>query len=535
MPPSGRPTDAPATAGGDVRAGRVLTGRYRLERRIASGGMAQVWEASDEVLRRKVAVKVLHPHLAADESFLTRFRQEAVAAARLTHPGIVAIFDTCSDADTEAIVMELVPGRTLRDRLDEDRPIDPWQAAALAAQVAEALEAAHQAGLVHRDVKPANVLLSSEGRVKVADFGIAKAMAEADLTQPGLMVGTAKYLAPEQVRGEGVDPRTDVYSLGVVLYEMLCGRPPFSADTDAATALARLTSEPLRPRQVRPSVPKALEEVVCRAMARQPEERYPSASAMRAALLAAGAAPAADSDLEATTFAAVPDATAATSGPARREERHQPSFTQTERAWLIPTVVVVLVAVSLGVAGLLIDRSGAGDLLGDVRNAIGGQPQPGPVAVTSARAFDPPCDASLCQPGQRGGDGHENDEDAPLAVDGDAATAWRSEGYDDRDITLLKPGVGLVLQLEAARELTTLEVDSPNEGWRAVVYVAGSPAEELAGWGKPVATTENLPAGTARIDLGATTGQSVLLWIVDRGEADGRAPAEITEVRVSGR
>ena len=137
--------------------------------------------------------------------------------------------------------------------------------------MAEALEAAHRAGLVHRDVKPANVLLCGDGRVKVADFGIAKAVAEADLTQPGLMVGTAKYLAPEQVRGEPVDPRTDIYSLGVVLYEMLCGRAPFVADTDAATALARLHRDPLRPRQVRASVPRALEEVVGRAMAREPE------------------------------------------------------------------------------------------------------------------------------------------------------------------------------------------------------------------------------------------------------------------------
>jgi serine/threonine-protein kinase len=180
--------------------------------------MAQVWRGTDEVLRRQVAVKMLHAHLAADGSFVTRFRQEAVAAARLAHPGIVAIYDTCSEEGTEAIVMELVPGRTLRERLDDPVPIDPWQAAGLAAQVAEALDAAHRAGLVHRDIKPANVLLAGDGRAKVADFGIAKAAEGGDLTQPGLMVGTAKYVAPEQVEGKAVDPRTDIYSLGVVLY-----------------------------------------------------------------------------------------------------------------------------------------------------------------------------------------------------------------------------------------------------------------------------------------------------------------------------
>src|SRR5436190_8606197 len=256
--------------------------------------MAQVWRGTDEILRRQVAVKLLHPHLAADGSFVSRFRQEAVAAARLAHPGIVAIYDTCSEGGTEAIVMELVPGRTLRERLDDHTPIDPWQAAGLAAQVAEALDAAHRAGLVHRDIKPANVFLAGDGRVKVADFGIAKAAEGADLTQPGLMVGTAKYVAPEQVEGKAVDARTDIYSLGVVLYEMLCGRPPYDGDSEAAVALARLQREPLRPRQVRPSVPKGLEDIVVRAMAREPDGRFASAADLRAAMLAAGAAPGAD-------------------------------------------------------------------------------------------------------------------------------------------------------------------------------------------------------------------------------------------------
>lgn len=490
--------------------------------------MAQVWEATDEVLRRQVAVKVLHPHLAADETFVTRFRQEAVAAARLTHPGIVSIYDTCSDDDVEAIVMELVPGRTLRDRLDEDTPVDPWQAAGLAAQVAEALEAAHRAGLVHRDVKPANVLLAGDGRVKVTDFGIAKAVADADLTQPGLMVGTAKYLAPEQVRGEGVDPRTDLYSLGVVLYEMLCGRPPFTADTDAATALARLHRDPLRPRQVRPSVPKPLEEIVCRAMAREPDDRFGSAADLRAALLAAGAAPSPVNDLTATAFTPAPEHTMAGptpvgTAPEGAAPGAHPSFRQTERSWLIPTVVVVLVAVALGVAGLLIDRSGAGDLLGDVREAIGGTAAAAIVPVTTADAFDP------------AGDGEENGHDAPLAVDGDPATAWRSEGYDNRDITLLKPGFGLVLQLESVKQLTSIEVDSPNEGWKAQVYVALSDPGELGGWGEPVTTTEELAAGTSEIDLGDTRGGAVLLWIIDRGASPGRAPMETSEIRVFGR
>jgi eukaryotic-like serine/threonine-protein kinase len=520
------PLRAPSPLPG-VAAGRLLRNRYRVGSLIASGGMAQVWQGTDEVLQRQVAVKLLHQHLASDATFVARFRQEAVAAARLAHPGIVAIYDTVSEEGIEAIVMELVPGRTLRDRIDDPTPLDPWQAAGIGAQVADALDAAHRAGLVHRDVKPANVLLCPDGRAKVADFGIAKALAEADLTQPGLMVGTAKYLAPEQVRGEPVDARTDIYSLGVVLYEMLCGRAPFAGDTDTATALARLHRDPLRPRQVRPGVPRALEEIVCRAMAREPGDRYASASELRAALLAAGAVPAVEPEGDRTSLAAgAADATAATALAAAGAARSggPPPFRQTERDLLIPTVIVVLVAVALGIAGLLLGRSGAGDLLDGVRDALGGGGSRAELAaVRAAAAFDP------------GGDGEENGDLAGLAVDGDPATTWRTEGYNDRDITLLKDGVGLVLTLQDVVALDRLEIESPTNAWRAEIYVAESPQDSLEAWGDPAATTGALGRGANTIDLGDRRGGAVLIWILDRGDAPGRAPAELAEVRVRGR
>ena len=528
-PPRRTPLRAPS-AGTGVEAGLLLQGRYRLGSLVASGGMAQVWEGTDEVLRRRVAVKILHHHLAADASFVTRFRHEAVAAARLAHPGIVAIYDTCSDNGVEAIVMELVQGRTLRDRLDDPVPIDPWQAAGLAAQVAEALEAAHRAGLVHRDVKPANVLLCEDGRVKVADFGIAKAIADADLTQPGLMVGTAKYLAPEQVRGEPVDARTDIYSLGVVLYEMLCGRAPFTADTDAATALARLTRDPLRPRQVRANVPRALEDVVGKAMAREPADRYATASDLRAALLAGGASTAPEPDLTGPMNepprtpppgAPIPPpagATAVEAGPA-------PTFRQSERAVLIPTILVVLVAVALGLAGLLLGRSGAGNLLDNVRDVLGGSGDGAPLQVARATAFDPR---------SSGGDDKENDGAAPLAVDGNADTSWKTEGYNAPDITKLKDGVGLILHLDSAADLSSLEIDSPTNDWKVAVYVADTAGAALADWGEPVIVRDHLDPGSTKIDLGGAHGGAVLVWILNRGNADGRASAEIDEVRVSG-
>ena len=305
-PTTGQPGSAPERGLG---VGDVIADRYRLEASIARGGMATVWRAVDQVLARPVAVKVLHTHLAADPDFVARFRREAVAAARVAHPSIVAIYDTC--ADPEAIVMELVDGRTLRDELDNRRFLPAPEAVEIASGIAQALEVAHKAGLVHRDVKPANVLLSADGRLKVADFGIAKAARPdedpelADLTSVGSMVGTAKYLAPEQVSGGDVDARTDVYALGAVLYEMVCGRPPFQGDNDLATATARLHGAPERPRSVLRTVPERLDAIIMRALASDPDDRYPSASALWADLQAAPL----DTDTASTGPAVTTDAT----------------------------------------------------------------------------------------------------------------------------------------------------------------------------------------------------------------------------------
>ena len=509
-------------------AGRVLSGRYRLDELLASGGMAQVWQGTDEVLRRQVALKLLHPHLAADESFVARFRQEAVAVARLAHPGIVAIYDTSSDDGVEAIVMELVPGRTLRERLDDGTPIDPWQAAGLAAQVAEALDVAHRAGLVHRDIKPANVLLAGDGRVKVADFGIAKALEAGDFTQPGLMVGTARYVAPEQVEGKPVDPRTDIYSLGVVLYEMLCGRAPFDGEGEAAIALARLQRDPLRPRQVRPGVPKPLEEVVCRALSRDPDDRYASAADLRAALLAAGASPNADVELEETRLTRAPAAPVPTGAAAPvpvPAPPSGPSFRQTERSWLVPTVLLVVIALALGIAGLLVGRSGAGDLIGGVRDAIrGSSSDPVAMRLTGADDFDP-----------FGDDQAENPEEVPNAIDGDPATAWTTSSYNDRDITLLKPGVGLVLTAEQVGELDTLTLTTPTNDWSASFYVADRAAPDLEGWGEPVVTLDGIESDDAvKIDLDGSRGAAVLIWITDQGDGSGGDEVAIAEALLTG-
>ena len=229
------------------------------------------------MLGRAVAVKLLLPELAADPSFLERFRREAIAAARLAHPNVVGIFDTGIDDGLAFIVMELVDGRTLRETLIERGALPPAEAVDVAAQVAGALEYAHKAGIVHRDVKPANILLCRRragegGRLRHRQGGGHRAASEpTDLTGTGAVVGTAKYLSPEQVDGRPVDGRTDVYALGVVLYEMLCGRPPFVGDTDMAIGIQHLDRKPLSPRQVKAGIPKPLEAIVLRAMAKAPD------------------------------------------------------------------------------------------------------------------------------------------------------------------------------------------------------------------------------------------------------------------------
>jgi serine/threonine-protein kinase len=264
----------------------VLGGRYQLVEPLARGGMASVWIAEDPVLSRKVAVKILRTDLAADPDTRARFRYEAIAAARLNHPNVVATYDTGDDDGTAYIVMELVDGPTVRDLLRADGPLPVREALRIGIQVADALEAAHRAGLVHRDVKPPNVLVPRAGPVKVTDFGIAKAAGENDLTRTGTVMGTARYLAPEQVNGKPADARTDVYALGLLLYEMLCGKPPFGGDTDVATAMARLTTTAPPIRTQRPDVPAELDDLVHKCLARDPARRFTSAADVRAALAA---------------------------------------------------------------------------------------------------------------------------------------------------------------------------------------------------------------------------------------------------------
>ncbi|MFN2543048.1 MAG: Stk1 family PASTA domain-containing Ser/Thr kinase, partial [Actinomycetota bacterium] len=265
--------------------GPVLGGRYQLEETLGEGGMAKVYRGTDRVLGRTVAIKVLSPNYARDQNFVQRFRREAQAAARMNHPGVVSVYDTGSDDGTHYIVMEHVQGRTLAQILRAEGHLLPERAAEIAEAVAAALSFAHAQGIVHRDIKPANIMITPAGEVKVMDFGIARATASGDtLTQTATVLGTATYLSPEQAQGEPVDGRSDIYSLGVVLYEMLAGQPPFAGDSPVAVAYKHVREDPALPTRVNPSVPKGLEAVAMKALAKNPANRYQSAEEMRADL-----------------------------------------------------------------------------------------------------------------------------------------------------------------------------------------------------------------------------------------------------------
>jgi len=262
----------------------VLGERYRVEARIGAGGMAEVYRGFDPVLNRTVAIKVLLPHFARDAGFVARFRREAQAAARLNQPTIVGVYDTGSDGDRQYIVMEFVEGRTLADFLASGRRPTLVQAVELTRKIAEALASAHAHGIVHRDIKPGNVMVTRDGFVKVMDFGIARMQTDVTAPQTSSVIGTPTYLSPEQAQGHAVDARSDIYSLGCVLYELLAGRPPFTGDTPVAIAYRQVNEAPVPPSAHNPDVPPRLDAVVMKCLAKNPANRYQSAEELAADL-----------------------------------------------------------------------------------------------------------------------------------------------------------------------------------------------------------------------------------------------------------
>lgn len=481
----------------------TLAGRYVLESTIATGGMGRVWKARDEVLARPVAIKILHEHLSEDEAFVARFRREAMAAARLTHPHIVAIYDTGSEAsddgiDRHYIVMENCGAGTLAG-LRGAGQMPPERVVAIGRAICGALDYAHRHGVVHRDVKPENVLITEDGTLKVGDFGIAKAaFATGDITSTGSILGTVAYISPEQAQGRDPDARSDIYALGVLLYELLTGRPPFEAETQIATALQHVHEPPAPPRSIRADVPRPLEAAILRALEKDPDRRFGSAAEFAAALEAA----------EGGGATSVLPPVAPAGEPPPRPEVPAPTPERPELKWVAPVLAVAIAVVLLA---LIVpqffapDETTPGSEQGD--GGAGAE-----VAVEAVDDFDP-----------APGDGSEHPDEVTLAIDGKASTVWNTENYDD-PIEVQKPGVGLVFDLGPDAEVGRIEI-SGEAGTIEVRAGDDDPtnADDLEVVG------EATVSGSAEVTLDeAVDARYWLVWITSL--PDGTGSASISEV-----
>ena len=437
---------------------RLLAERYELSEQIASGGMTSVWRGHDRVLGRDVVVKVLDPELAADPSFRARFHEEAVNAARLTHPNIVALYDTGEQGAIAYVVSELVNGPPLAQALRRNGPLPPSRAARLALEVAAALDYAHQAGVCHGSLKPTNILLADDGTVKVTDFSIARAATEDDPGRTGEVLGVDGYLAPEVVRGDDADGRADVYGLGACLYEMLTGRAP---GVDPSTTIP--------PRALRAGVPRDLDTVVRQAMATDPDDRFQTVQAMAAAL--SRSATGADSTPPGEAYQLPPAPTGPEVTPSRGFLRHEGRLL----GWVLALVAVAAILVAVG---LTLAKDDLGNLFGEDRpsgtsRAPGTSTPATQIKVADADSFDPPP-----------GDGQENSSMADLAIDPDRSRGWQTEGYNQNlGDGGIKQGVGLILDLGRPQAVGKLSLTlAPTGGSTVAIYGSNDRPATLGGW-----------------------------------------------------
>jgi serine/threonine-protein kinase len=343
-----------------IGPGTELGERYELGHQIGTGGMASVYLAYDTVLDREVAVKVLAERFAADQAFVERFRREASAAAGLNHPNIVAVYDRGEAEDTYYIVMEYLKGPDLKKVIRDQGPLDPAVAVDNALQILSALTAAHAAGIIHRDIKPQNVMVSGDGRLRVADFGIARADADQQMTEAGSVIGTAQYLSPEQAQGEETTAASDTYAVGIVLYEMLTGRVPFDGDRPVTVAMKQINEPPVPPRVFAQEIPPELDAVVMKALSKRPEDRYQSAEDFTAALLEVRSAM--SGGQQSTLILTAPAATAAGGAAATMEtqvvgngsggggKKKKKKGSGRPAIWGIVAVLIAALAVSLALA-----------------------------------------------------------------------------------------------------------------------------------------------------------------------------------------
>jgi serine/threonine-protein kinase len=487
----------------------VLSGRYRLESKLGSGGMSTVYLARDETLERWVAAKVLHREISDQPDQLERFRREARAVAQVSHPNVVAVIDAGEDGGRPYIVFEYVDGETLKQRIDRAGRLPLDEAAAYAIEVGRGLGAAHQRRLVHRDVKPQNVLIDSEGRAKVTDFGIARELEQDGLTKTGRVLGTTDYVSPEQAMGQLVDARSDIYSLGVLLYEMLTGEVPFTADNLVGVAMKHVNEKMPDVQRKRPEASSALAAVVERATQKKPDKRYADMSAMLADLEAAlevEVARAGGSHGEATTVLdSVPGA--------RRRVMNTRSL----------SVVGILLVLAGVAAALIIAAQNDGKSRGG--GNTGGSPPAGTeVALTDAQDFDPE------------GTGGEHPDEVQNAIDGSPTTTWPTETYTAGPVLADsgKSGVGLIVFTDQSVDATSLTVSTTDGGWDADIYAADAgPPIALQGWGPPVGSaTDASPDETIDLSL-PKPARFYLIWFTKLSEESDGGRVEVREAKLT--
>lgn len=490
--------------------GTQLSGRYRLESKLGSGGMSTVYLAVDETLGRQVAIKIMHREISQEADQLERFRREARAAASLSHPNLVAVIDAGEDDGHPYIVFEYVPGETLKKRIDADGRLGLDEATAYAIEIGRGLASAHAARLIHRDVKPQNVLIDAEGRAKITDFGIARSLEVHGLTATGRVLGTTDYVSPEQAMGKPVDARTDVYSLGILLYEMLTGDVPFHAETQVGVAMKHVNDAVPDVQKKRPETSAALAAALERSVAKQPDDRYANMNFFLADLegaLEVEVVRAGRSTGEATTVL--------DSVPSRRRKL----LTRRRVSWAGALLLIAAAGTAIALAAF----AGRGDQTQDVpAQSDGGEAVP----ILTVADFDP-------DPG----DGAERSDLLENAVDGDpTGTAWTTETYESADFSGIKDGVGLVVEADGAVAPREIVITSAEPGWTAEIYGSSEPAPppDLAGWGQQLAGPITVDSSEQTIELRATEqNRWFLIWITGLApspDGDSGFRVEISDV-----
>ena len=416
--------------------GELIAGRYELEKLVGSGGMSNVFRAHDRLLERTVALKILHEQYTRDEDYVERFRREARAVAQLTHPNIVTVIDRGEQEGRQFIVFEYIDGENLKE-LTNRGPLEVREAIRLSLQVARALSFAHERGLVHRDVKPQNVLLNEDGQAKVTDFGIARSLDVHGVTQTGTVLGTSDYIAPEQARGQKVDPKTDIYSLGVVLYELLSGEVPYAGDNFVAVAMRHVNEPVPSVLERRPDCPVRLDLAIQRAMSKDPEDRFESMAAFVDEL---------DDCL--TEVDGAGDEGATMIVPAARPRRRKAATRR--RVPIVPLLVAALIAAAIAVGLFLLND-------GDTPGVLPGQGSSQAIRLAGIATEDPT------------GDG-EHDDEVGNATDRDSETYWTTESYN----SFSKDGVGLVLDASRPVALSSLTVESDESGFPATIRASST-------------------------------------------------------------